>query len=152
MSQQSFDHDRLARWLDAYGSDPSRWPDDGRDAALALIDASPPARAMRDEAAGLDAFLALDRVAGDEPSPALRAAVLAAIPPRAAAPSPTRESAFARWRRQFDDALGGWQLAASALGLSAVLGVLLALDMAGVQNAEPDLLDLAQVQAIDLEY
>lgn len=89
---------RLEALLAAYGADPARWPDDERDAALALLARSAEARALRDAAARLDA--ALDAVPAPEPPSAdLVARVLAAAP---AAPAER-----------------GWPWAAAAASLAA---------------------------------
>ena len=60
---------RLGTLLDAYGADPDRWPEQERAAALALIDSSSDARAMRDDALSLDSVL--DFVEQPAISPAL---------------------------------------------------------------------------------
>ena len=60
---------RLGNLLDAYGADPDRWPEQERAAALALIDSSSDARAMRDDARSLDSVL--DFVEQPAISPAL---------------------------------------------------------------------------------
>ncbi|HEV7734389.1 MAG TPA: hypothetical protein VGR62_19605 [Candidatus Binatia bacterium] len=70
--------DRLHALLDAHGAAPERWPDGERDAALALIAASPAARALQDDAALLDALLDDDVV--EPPSAALVARIVAAAP------------------------------------------------------------------------
>ncbi len=82
--------DRLRDLLDAWGASADRWPADDRAAALALIARSPEARALRDEAARLDALLDADPI--DAPSDALVARVLAAAPtpPGARVIHPTR--------------------------------------------------------------
>jgi hypothetical protein len=82
--------DRLRDLLDAWGASADRWPADERAAALALILRSPEARALRDEAARLDAFLDADPI--DAPSDDLVARVLAGAPkpPRARVIHPAR--------------------------------------------------------------
>lgn len=70
--------ERLATLLDAYGAHPERWPTAERDAALALLDRSPEARRLRDQAGALDALL--DRAPGATPSPDLGRRVLAGAP------------------------------------------------------------------------
>lgn len=49
--------DRLRIVLDAYGADPERWPAEERASAVALIEGSTEARALFEEAAGLDRVL-----------------------------------------------------------------------------------------------
>ncbi len=83
--------DRLRAVLDAYGAAPERWPDGERDAALALVAASPAARALRDDAARLDALLDDDVV--ESPSAALASRIVAAAP----APRRVRVIQPARW-------------------------------------------------------
>jgi hypothetical protein len=46
--------DRLQEILDAYGADPHRWPADERDAAAALLVATPALREAAGEAQRLD--------------------------------------------------------------------------------------------------
>ena len=72
--------ERLHDLLDCYGADPARWPDDEREAALALLARSPEARHHRDEVARLDR--ALDLAPVDPPSSALATRILAAAPRR----------------------------------------------------------------------
>lgn len=67
---------RLERILEAYGGDARRWPEEERESALGLLASLPGAARLRAEARSLD--LLLDAVPAQEPSPALRAAVLAA--------------------------------------------------------------------------
>jgi len=62
--------------LESYGADPARWPDDRRQTALRCLEKSAEARALQDEAAGLDATL--DRAVAPAPAPELMAAILAA--------------------------------------------------------------------------
>ena len=48
---------RFEQIIDAYGADPGRWPEAERAEAEALLAASSEARALRDQAARLDAWL-----------------------------------------------------------------------------------------------
>ncbi|WP_022661488.1 hypothetical protein [Paucidesulfovibrio longus] len=73
---------RLARILEAYGGNPSRWPEAERAAALALLESLPDAQQLREQALRLD--LLLDASPETEPSPELRTAVLSARPRRSA--------------------------------------------------------------------
>jgi hypothetical protein len=83
--------DRLRDLLDAWGTAEDRWPADERAAALALIASSPDARALRDEAARLDALLDADPA--DAPSDLLIARVLAGAPK----PAPAHRVRGVRW-------------------------------------------------------
>ena len=78
--RKSDDLARLSRLLDSYGADPARWPDDRRQAALQYLGRSTEARALRDEAARLDATL--DRAVAPAPAPELMAEILAAATER----------------------------------------------------------------------
>jgi anti-sigma-K factor RskA len=148
---ESTDLALLRRLLDAYGAEPARWPTGERDAALALLQRSAEARAWQADAAQFDALLHTSPLPAVDD--ALRAAVLGAIPKRTQPRDTARSESFVRRiAREIEDMLGGWRLASAAMGLSAVFGVLLALNAQSLTGAEPDLLDLAQVQAIDLEY
>lgn len=49
--------DLFTRLIDTHGADPARWPPAQRPAALALLEASAEARALRDDALALDAAL-----------------------------------------------------------------------------------------------
>ncbi len=77
-TSQTLDRARFEVLLDAYGADPQRWPQEERAAALALLERDPDARALRAQAARLDALLATAEPL--EPSPALVARILAAAP------------------------------------------------------------------------
>ncbi len=136
--------ERLRELLDAYGADPARWPEHERDAARRAIDASAQARQWFDDALAADAELALPEVPA--PSVALRAAILASAPGRDAASTPASP-----WWRELAAALGGWRFAASALTVAAVAGVWVAAQVQ-ITSSEPDLLEVAQLQANDLEY
>jgi hypothetical protein len=105
--------DRLRTLLDVWGAATDRWPADERAAALALIARSPEARALRDEAARLDALLDADAV--DGPSPALVERVLASAPSGPRAPR-TRDRPL-RWLVPLAMAAG---LAALWLGRTAL--------------------------------
>ncbi len=100
----------LRRLLDSYGADPGRWPAERRQAALHYLEGSAEARALRDEAAGLDE--ALDRATAPAPAPQLMAAILAA----ATAPRP-RFWAASLWP------FGPIWRPVSALAAAAILGI-----------------------------
>lgn len=117
-ASEAVDLARLGRILEAYGADPEAWPAAERDEALALLARSAEARALRERAARLDRLL--DQAPALEPSPELKARVLAAA--NQAAPS---------WRQR----LSAWTFAlwpfgpvwrpATALALAALFGVTL---------------------------
>jgi len=102
--------DRLGVLLDAYGADRSRWPEAERTAAWALIEAEPRARALYDEARALDGLLS--RASVIEPSPELKAEVLAAA-------SRPRES----WIQALWPFGAPWK-PASALAAAILLGII----------------------------
>lgn len=79
--RKSDDLTLLRRLLESYGADSERWPADRRQAALQYLEGSAEARALCEEAAGLDA--ALDRAAAPAPAPELMSAILAAATARA---------------------------------------------------------------------
>lgn len=68
--------ERLRAIFDAYGGDPLRWPEDERDAALALLARSGDARRLHEDALRLDA--ALDLLPAAAPSPGLEDRIVAA--------------------------------------------------------------------------
>ncbi len=106
---------RLGQILDAHGADPDAWPETERDDALALLASSAEARALNASAARLDRLL--DRAPTLEPSPELKARVLAAAG-EAARP----------WRRRDAWVLAVWPFGpvwrpAVALAVAALLGI-----------------------------
>lgn len=127
---------RFTALVDAYGAEASRWPERERDAALALLAASPEARALREAAAHLDARLALPVAA---PPPGLRAGVLRAIA------APTAGEGLAELLRALWRGMGGWRVAAPAFAASLALGVALGatLQPAATTNGNADLMQLA---------
>lgn len=142
---------RFQSLLDRYGAAPRRWPVDERAEALALLDRSAAARARLDAARALDALL--DQAPDATPSPALRAAILAAAPvaapaPAAAPAAPTVPAAAADWRRRLaawldlpGEWLAGWR-PAGALAATMMLGLALGLaaPLPGSANGGDDLL------------
>jgi hypothetical protein len=92
---------RLRALLDAYGANPRCWPAAERESALALLAVSAEARALRADAARLDAML--DLVPAPAPSAELRAHALVGAPPV---------------RR------GRWRIIAVALPLAAAVAML----------------------------
>jgi hypothetical protein len=115
---------RLSELLDAYGGAPERWPDEERDAALALLARSTEARALRDQAARLDALL--DRLPAALPSPGLEDRIVAAAR-REGPPAPParriRSVDDARARRAGGGRRRGWLVAAMPLAAAAALGL-----------------------------
>ncbi len=118
---------RLTRLLDAYGADAARWPEGERGWAEALIVADADARALRAEAARLDA--ALDRATLAEPSSELIADVLMAAPV-----TPWRRRLIALW--PFGPA---WQ-PASALATACLLGIVAGLATGGAETLDANTL------------
>lgn len=96
MSAQNMTLDRLRQILAAYGGDPDRWPDDERDAAEALIAASPVARDALAQEQALDAGLSLASSAVPDDAMARLTAAMAFPPPRqTAAPAGVASGWFA---------------------------------------------------------
>lgn len=149
MTTDTMTLDRLRAIADAYGADPARWPAAERAAGEALLAGSTAARALLADAAGLDA--ALDAVPALQPTPAMRTAILAAAPRRAA------PSLLARlhegWRELFGE-LGGWRLAGSVLAAALVLGIMSGglLSEGLSSEASPGLLQLAYLDDSIAEY
>ena len=83
MTQETMTPERLLELIAAFGAEPGGWPEDERDAATALLTASPDLFAdALDEARGLDDMFA--NMAMPEPSAELAAAILDSAPqPRA---------------------------------------------------------------------
>jgi len=108
-ADKNTDIDRLSVLLDAYGADRSRWPEGERAGAWALIEANAAARALYDEVRALDRVLA--RASAIEPSPELKAEILAAA-------GQPRES----WIQALWPFGAAWK-PASALAAAVVLGV-----------------------------
>lgn len=125
--------DRIADLLDAYGSDVSRWPADGR-AALELL--SPQERAERlGPDAALDQLLkgASEAASSAPPPEQLMARILAAAPARDAgdtgevvelrAPTPQADAARAVTRPQKQAQKRDWPAVAALLAACLVLGI-----------------------------
>jgi len=135
---------RLRAVIEAYGTSAARWPAAERAAAGALLAESAEARALVTEAAPLDELL--DSVPAIAPTPALRAAILAAAP-RAA---PRRGDGW----RAFIAELGGWRLAGAVFATSLVLGIVSGgwLSSGTATEAMPDLLQVALLDDSVVEY
>lgn len=109
--------ERVLALIDAYGSDPVRWPDAEREGAIALLSGDPDLARAAEEARTLD--FALDTLPAPFPNPALRVA-LKEIPESHGGLLEMIASWFGVWRP------------AAGLAAAAVLGIAL-----GVAN--PDL-------------
>lgn len=83
--------DRFTTLVGAYGADPERWPEAERAAALTLLAFSVEARALRDEAASLDALL--DQADVEERSISLSAGLAGRIVAMAPRPAETEGGA-----------------------------------------------------------
>jgi hypothetical protein len=105
--------DEFRRLTEAWGGDPARWPAAAREPAAALLAGSAAARALRAEAAALDALIAA--APAPAPSAALLAAVLAAPRKGGAAPRAGRPA----WRLAL--AAGPWPRLAG-LAAAVLLG------------------------------
>lgn len=149
MTTERMTLERLRAVIEAYGTSAARWPAAERKAAAALLAESDAARALLAEGAPLDELL--DAVPAMAPTPAMRAAILAA------APRAGGRSAAARvgdgWRA-FIGELGGWRLAGAVLAASLVLGIVSGGWLLAGQSAEssPDLLQLALLDDSVTEY
>lgn len=141
--------ERFEAIVAAYGARPDRWPTAERQAAEILLAGSATARALLDGAAALDGLL--DTVPAPAPSPAVRAAILAAAP-RAATPSLVGRLAEA-WRT-FSGELGGFRVAGPALAASLLLGIVVGgvMSESAGRAADPDLLQLALLDDTFVEY
>lgn len=132
--------DRFAILIEAYGTDPRRWPADERAAAQALLAASAEAQRLLREASPLDALLSSPPPV-IEPSAMLRARILAQVAPHAAAGP--------HWRTQIAEALallfpaGRMVPQFAALGLALAIGIGAGLaNIGSVDTQETDLLTL----------
>ncbi len=121
--------ERVKALIDAYGGDPARWPDDEREASLALVAEDGDLARAADEAGALD--LTLDAVPAPAPSPALRASLKEI---------PETGSSLLTW---ITDSLGIWRPVAG-LATAAVLGIVLGITVPdlplpgpSVETAEP---------------
>jgi hypothetical protein len=124
MVEDTLTLERLDEILDAYGAEPSRWPEAELAAALALLERSPEARARRAAAARLDSVLALAPAA--VPSAELVAQVLAA---RGGGRAAAREGRWSRTRR--------WGSAAAAVAVAAGVALWLVRDTPPVAAPDP---------------
>ena len=146
MTLVSISADRFKAILDAYGAEPSRWPQDERDAALRFMAEDVRAEAWIDEARALDGLLAEGFAPADaEADDAQQARVLAhmlmnpatnvvAFPRRQASPSSQRRILPLIWT--------GIGLAACLAG--ATVGIKVGLSSMDDVRAQR-VLDLAQV-------
>ncbi len=113
------DMERFRRILDAYGGEPRRWPQEERSAALELVKSVPEASRLRERALAFD--LILDKVPAEEPSPALRAAVLAS---RARVRPPLWKRSVNFLGEHFAGRIA-WRMTAPVLTISLLFGVFL---------------------------
>ncbi|WP_298722570.1 hypothetical protein [uncultured Ferrovibrio sp.] len=130
--------DRFAILIEAYGTDPRRWPADERAAAQALLAASTEAQRLLREAEALDALLS-SPLPAIEPSAALRARIMAQIAPSA--------PAVPGWRMQIAEAFALLFPSGRMVPQFATLGLALAIGIgAGVANIGDDDSDLLTLQ------
>ncbi|MDP1627548.1 hypothetical protein [Parvibaculum sp.] len=126
MMQKEITLERLAGIVGAYGASPSRWPEDERAAAEALLAASAEARALVADAARFDALL--DMAPAEAPSEALVARLMAARPravPPVSAPATAPRKTFLRGFVEAVWPYGSPAFPAGALAASIMLGVTL---------------------------
>ena len=144
MTTEKMTLERLRAVIEAYGATPPRWPAAEREAVAVLLAESAAARTLLAEAAPLDELL--DAAPPIAPTPALRAAILAAAP-RA---TPRLGGGW----RAFIGELGGWRLAGAVLAASLVLGIVSGGWLSTGQSTEssPDLLQLALLDDSVTEY
>jgi hypothetical protein len=112
--RERIDRERVVALMEAYGAEPSRWPDDERAQAQVLLESDPELQRMQAEARALDQLLALPEPLA--PSAELRRAV-AEIPLRAA-----RGGAAVQLPWLFASALRSALAAAFVLGLGVLAG------------------------------
>ncbi len=144
MTTERMTLERLRAVIEAYGTSAARWPATEREAVTALLAESAAARALVREAAALDELL--DAVPAIAPTPAMRAAILAAAP--RATPRVGNS-----WRALIGE-LGGWRLAGAVLAASLVLGIVSGgwLSTGLATESSPDLLQLALLDDSVTEY
>ena len=141
-ADRKMDLDRLSTLLDAYGADRTRWPEAERAAAWALIEADDTARALYEDARALDGLLS--RASTVEPSPELKAAVLADA-------SRPRES----WIQALWPFGAAWK-PASALAAAVLLGIIAGVVLpnplgSGDEPIESEIGELAVTTVFDIE-
>ena len=115
--------ERAMEILSAYGAQPSRWPEQEREALIALLAASPELAAVATQEQALDSLLDLY-----QPATRLTAGALTHYLPASQAsrrPS-TRWRALIASLSSWDDFQGGWQAAAMVM-LPLTLGFILGL-------------------------
>ena len=115
--------ERAMEILSAYGAQPSRWPEQQRDALIALVAASPELAAVARQEQALDSLL--DHY---QPATRLTAGALTNYLPASDARRrpPTRWRALIASLSSSDDFQGGWQAAAMVM-LPLTLGFVLGL-------------------------
>jgi hypothetical protein len=113
--------ERFKILVEAYGADPSRWPEGERDAAVAFAETSPEARRLLAEAAALDRLLD-----AAETTPAARA-----LEERILATFSERPRSFARWYDVLTARPLPW-LPGAAIAASLALGLMVGAALPGV--------------------
>jgi hypothetical protein len=143
-TSKEVDLDRFAELVDAYGAEPSAWPERERPGALRLLEHSEEAVRLLEEAAELDSWLA--DVVEVEPSMALRDRILDATPrPRRTWAERWAHVAEAVW--PFGPS---WQ-PATALAASVVLGLTFGFTLPQ-ETVEDDLTVVAELALETGEY
>lgn len=139
------DLDRFTTILDAYGAAPERWPAEERVDAEHLLNASPEARTLRDQAARID--LGLNRLA----VPSATAALADAIARRALATPQDRAFSLAGWLTQL---LGGPPLWPRLAGFAAALVVGLGIGVSdlGLTAIQGDSRDTGEIALFDNSF
>lgn len=123
--RKTLDLDRFRTIVEAYGSDPSKWPEAEKEAALSFLAGSSEAATIVDQAVQLDRML--DRVLQAQPSPELER-IVAAIPERSRSTSIRTELGDRQTMVPFASL---WKSALAA-SLAVVLGI-----VTGIATAEP---------------
>lgn len=140
--------DRFTILIEAYGTDPRRWPADERAAAQALLAASTEAQRLLRDADPLDVLLSSPPPAID-PSPALRARIMAQIVARPITIPP--------WRMQVAEALallfptGRMIPQLAALGLALAIGIGAGIANIGSEDSDLITLQLAAATPVYIE-
>lgn len=144
--------DRFATLVEAYGTDPRRWPAAERAAAQALLAASTEARHLLQQAEALDLALS-SPPAAIEPSDALRARIMAqAVVPRMTARPGWRSQVVEALSLLFPTGRAIPQLATLGLALAIGVGAGLAnIDVADSRDTDLIILQLAAATPVSLE-
>ena len=135
------DLDRFLELVEAYGAEPERWPEGERAGALALLTASPEARAACREAAMLDGLL--DELPAYRPSTVVTARILAAAPAGSAKPGGVLSAVL----RSLWPERPIWQ-PASGLAAAALLGLAVGLSEPTAGGGATDPLAVVDLDAL----